>query len=161
MLENCKDAKERWGGVSEIVDRWLEERQQMLVQYCALSGLDGDASNDGLRGEKLRELCQILVDYVSAGHFEIYDQLIKEGREFEDEEALQEAGKLYSMVDKTTEKLLDFNDKYLETDDLGSLTLDLSTLGETLETRFAAEDRMISVLHTSHKDLVSQLANQA
>jgi regulator of sigma D len=31
MLENCKSAKERWGGVSEIIDRWLEERQQMLV----------------------------------------------------------------------------------------------------------------------------------
>lgn len=33
MLENCQSAKERWGGVSEIIDRWLEERQQMLVQY--------------------------------------------------------------------------------------------------------------------------------
>ena len=155
MLENCKNAKERWGGVSEIVDRWLEERQQMLVQYCDLSAMDNTSDNDALRGQKLSELCQILVDYVSAGHFEIYDQLIKEGREFEDQEALQEAGKLYALVDKTTEKLLDFNDKYLETDDLGSLTEDLSILGETLETRFAAEDRMISVLHMSHKDLVN------
>lgn len=155
MLENCKNAKERWGGVSEIVDRWLEERQQMLVQYCDLSAMDNTSGNDAQRGERLSELCQILVDYVSAGHFEIYDQLIKEGREFEDQEALQEAGKLYALVDKTTEKLLDFNDKYLETDDLGSLTEDLSTLGEILETRFAAEDRMISVLHMSHKDLVN------
>ena len=76
MLENCKSAKERWGGVSEIIDRWLEERQAMLVQYCALSGLDQDLS-DLQRGEKLRSFCQILVDYVSAGHFEVYDQLIK------------------------------------------------------------------------------------
>ena len=155
MLENCKNAKERWGGVSEIVDRWLEERQQMLVQYCDLSAMDNTSGNDALRGERLSALCQILVDYVSAGHFEIYDQLIKEGREFEDQEALQEAGKLYALVDKTTEKLLDFNDKYLETDDLGSLTEDLSNLGEILETRFAAEDRMISVLHMSHQDLVN------
>lgn len=154
MLENCKSAKERWGGVSEIIDRWLEERQQMLVQYCALSGLDQSLS-DVQRGEKLRSFCQILVDYVSAGHFEVYDQLIKEGREFDDADALQEAGKLYDVVDKTTEKLLDFNDKYLETDDLSSLTSDLSLLGEALEVRFSAEDRLISVLHTSHKDLVN------
>lgn len=154
MLENCKSAKERWGGVSEIIDRWLEERQQMLVQYCALSGLDQDLS-DVQRGEKLRSFCQILVDYVSAGHFEVYDQLIKEGREFDDADALQEAGKLYDVVDKTTEKLLDFNDKYLETDDLSSLSSDLSLLGEALEVRFSAEDRLISVLHTSHKDLVN------
>lgn len=154
MLENCKSAKERWGGVSEIIDRWLEERQAMLVQYCALSGLDQDLS-DLQRGEKLRGFCQILVDYVSAGHFEVYDQLIKEGREFDDAEALQEAGKLYDTIDTTTEKLLDFNDKYLETDDVSSLTVDLSHLGEALEVRFSAEDRLISVLHTSHKDLVS------
>ena len=155
MLENCQNAKERWGGVSVIIDRWLQERQDMLVQYCALSGLDQPESNDEARGEKLRAMCQILVDYVSAGHFEIYDQLIKEGREFDEEDALHEAGKLFTIVDNTTEKLLDFNDKYLETDDLSSLKQDLSSLGETLEIRFSAEDRMISVLHTSHKDLVN------
>ena len=154
MLENCKSAKERWGGVNEIIDRWLEDRQAMLVQYCALSGLDLNLS-DLQRGEKLRSFCQILVDYVSAGHFEVYDQLIKEGREFDDAEALQEASKLYDTIDTTTERLLDFNDKYLETDDLSSLSGDLSALGEALEVRFSTEDRLISVLHTSHKDLVS------
>ena len=154
MLENCQTAKERWGGVNKIIDRWLEERQQLLVQYCALSGLESANMTEDLRGDKLKELCQILVDYVSAGHFEVYDQLIKEGREFQDKEALKEAGGLYNTIDKTTEKLLDFNDKYQETDDLSSIDPDLSRLGETLETRFAAEDRMIAVLHTSHKDLV-------
>ena len=155
MLDNCKNAKELWGGVSEIIDRWLQERQDMLVQYCALSGLEATPENEALRGAKLRTLCQILVDYVSAGHFEIYDQLIKEGRQFDDTDALKEAGTLFSVVDKTTEQILDFNDKYLETDDLTSLDADLSELGETLEVRFSAEDRMIVVLHTSHKDLVS------
>lgn len=155
MLENCQNAKERWGGVSDIIDRWLQERQDMLVQYCALSGLEQATADEVVRGEKLRVFCQILVDYVSAGHFEIYDQLIKEGREFEDEEGLHEAGRLFAIVDNTTEKLLDFNDKYLETDDLTTINEDLSNLGETLEIRFSAEDRMISVLHTSHKDLVN------
>ena len=31
MLENCKTARERWGGVSVIIDRWLQERQDLLV----------------------------------------------------------------------------------------------------------------------------------
>lgn len=155
MLDDCKTAKERWGGVNKIIDRWLEERQEMLVRYCSLSERDKNADSAAAREEKLRRLCQILVDYVSAGHFEIYDQLIKEGREFEDEEALKQAGELFNAIDKTTESVLDFNDKYLETDDLSSLDEDLSVLGETLENRFSAEDRMIAVLHTSHKDLVS------
>ena len=156
MLDNCKNAKELWGGVSEIIDRWLQDRQDMLVQYCALSSkLSSADATEEQTGAKLSNLCQILVDYISAGHFEIYDQLMKEGREFDDSEALKEAGDLFGTIDKTTEKVLDFNDKYLETDDLSSLSDDLSALGEMLEVRFTAEDRMIEVLHTSHKDWAS------
>src|SRR5690606_14836017 len=110
MLDNCKTAKERWGGVNQIIDRWLEERQEMLVRYCSLSDREKHTDSPAAREEKLRRLCQILVDYVSAGHFEIYDQLIKEGREFEDADALKQAGELFNAIDKTTESVLDFND---------------------------------------------------
>ncbi|MGD8175173.1 sigma D regulator [Marinimicrobium sp. ARAG 43.8] len=154
MLDNCKNAKERWGGVSDIIDRWLEERRLMLVSFCDLSAMKAPASSDQVRGGKLRHLCEILVDYISAGHFEVYDQLMREGREFGSDEALVEASKLFALVDRTTQDILDFNDKYLETDDLDALERDLSQLGEALETRFAAEDRMIAVLHTAHKDRV-------
>ncbi len=157
MLENCKSAKERWGGVSDIIDRWLQARQNMLVTYCALSSSSEEASQPDIeqRGAKLRHFCQIMVDYISAGHFEIYDQLVKEGREFEDAEALKQAGQLFKIIDETTEVILDLNDKYQETDDLTTLEPDLSHLGEALETRFEAEDRMIAVLHVAHKDLVA------
>ena len=151
MLQNVESARERWGGVSTIIDRWLQERQDLLVLYCELSGLNTEGSQSG---EKLQSLCQILVDYVSAGHFEIYDQLVKEAREFDDAEALKEAPKLFDIVDATTEAVLDFNDKYQEIDDLTTLARDLSHLGETLATRFEAEDRMIEVLHVAHKDQV-------
>jgi len=158
MLENCKSARERWGGVSNIIDRWLQERQDLLVQFCSLSSHiedTGSVEEIAENGRDLKALCQILVDYISAGHFEVYDQLLKEGREFEDADALKEAGTLFTTVDNTTESILDFNDKYLETDDLDTLVIDLSQLGESLATRFEAEDRMISVLHIAHKDLVA------
>ncbi len=150
MLENCKTATERWGGVSDIIDRWLQARQGMLVKYCTLS----DTSNEE-RALSLRSFCEAMVDYASAGHFEIYDQLLKEGKEFDDKDALKQGAKLFEEVDKTTELILDFNDKYQETDDLDTVDTDLSAIGETLETRFTAEDRMISVLHNAHKDLVN------
>ncbi|WP_185234658.1 sigma D regulator [Teredinibacter franksiae] len=153
MLENCKTAQERWGGVSEIIDRWLKERQQVLVLYCQLSEIVDEPSDTA--GETLKRMCQLMVDYVSAGHFEIYDQLVQEGREYEDSEALTEAKSLFGQVDKTTEYVLDFNDKYQEIDDLDSLSPDLSKLGERLATRFEAEDRAIEVLHTAHKDQVA------
>lgn len=151
MLEHCKSAKERWGGVSEIIDRWLQERQELLVQFCQLTANPQAEAAPA----KLQAMCQILVDYVSAGHFEVYDQLIREGEEFDDEEALNQAEDLFKQIDSTTEIVLDFNDKYLETDDLDALPADLSAIGEALESRFAAEDHMIGVLHIAHKDLVT------
>jgi len=157
MLENCQSAKERWGGVNTMIDRWLQERQDMLVQYCNVSAKSEVSTHveDPAYADQLRRLCQIMVDYVSAGHFEVYDQLIQESKEFNDTDALTEAASLFEQVERTTDGVLDFNDKYLETDDLSSLVQDLSHVGETLAARFEAEDRMIEVLHTAHKDLVA------
>lgn len=155
MLDNCRSAKERWGGVSDIIDRWLQERQDMLVRYCDLTGTEAFDEENTDQCKQVSELCQIMMDYVSAGHFEIYEQLKREGKEFNDESALTEANTLYGQVEPTTDAVLDFNDKYQETDDLTSLNKDLSNIGELLATRFEAEDRMIDVLHIAHKDLVA------
>lgn len=155
MLENCQNAKERWGGVSEIIDRWLQERQDMLVEYCALSTNGGFNEGNEQQCQQLRRLCQIMMDYTSAGHFEVYEQLIREAKDFNDTNALEEANGLYSQVEETTDAVLDFNDKYLETDDFSTLPQDLSVIGERLASRFEAEDRMISVLHDAHRDLVA------
>lgn len=153
MLDNCKSARERWGGVSDIIDRWLQERQDLLVLYCNLSAIkDNDISEE--TQETLRKFCQIVVDYVSAGHFEIYEQLVNEGREFDDHAGLKRAKVHYQTIDGTTEEILDFNDKYQETDDLTSVVSDLSTLGEAMAVRFEAEDHMIEILHNAHKDQV-------
>jgi len=154
MLENCQTAQQRWGGVSDVVDKWLKERQQTLVSFCELSQMldDEDSINTG---DSLRNMCQLLVDYVSAGHFEVYDQLVKEGQAFGNEDGLAEARKLFKAVDNTTEHVLDFNDKYQEVDDLETLSSDLSRLGEVLASRFEAEDQAIEVLHLSHKSLVA------
>jgi regulator of sigma D len=155
MLKNCRSAKERWGGVNTIIDRWLQERQEMLVSYCALSTIDTFSEDNSDHRQRVRHFCQILMDYISAGHFEVYDQLIKEGRDFGDKNALKAAAKPYTAIDTTTEELLDFNDKYQETDDMSSLAADLSSTGQQLASRFEAEDEMISILHDSHTDMVA------
>lgn len=151
MLDNCKSLQERWGGVSEIIDRWLNARKKMLVSYIELSNTPAFDSDNPDHGVKLQEMCELLVDYISAGHFEVYQQLMEEGRAFGDQDALNEAHELLTQIHKATQSALDFNDKYLETDDLESLDKDLSELGETLESRFEVEDRMIEVLHNAHE----------
>jgi len=158
MLESCKTAKERWGGVHSLIDRWLNERQEMLVQFCSIDGLDEFQNNNTPIAEKVESFCQILVDYVSAGHFEIYEQLINEAKEFDDG-GVELYQKLYPSINETTQASLDFNDKYATDDHFkanrGDLPSDLSALGEALELRFQLEDQLIEGLHEKHRDKVA------
>ncbi|MDX5327316.1 MAG: sigma D regulator [Marinobacter sp.] len=152
MLENCRNARERWGGVSELIDRWLKERQELLVRYCDLS-TETDFSQTEMLRDKFVRLCEVLVDYVSAGHFEVYEQLIQEAREFNDG-GLELAAKVYPRFEQTTGVALNFNDRVdgrlLTEDDVRELFSELSKLGEVLESRFEMEDFLIEHLHNAH-----------
>lgn len=154
MLEKCRTAQERWGGVSEIIDHWLEERQQLISIFVALPQ---KSVTDNLAGH-IREFSQVLMDYISLGHFEVYEQLLKEGSEFNDG-SLEEAQALFPKIQISTDAALDFNDHYSTLNshtlqDMHKLTLQLSSLGEILEERFSLEDQMIEVLHTAHREQV-------
>ncbi|HDZ37554.1 MAG TPA: sigma D regulator [Marinobacter sp.] len=157
MLEHCRNAQERWGGVSDLIDRWLKDRQELLVHYCDLSGESDFSQTDALKKKFLR-LSEVLVDYVSTGHFEIYEQLVREAREFNDG-GLELAAKLYPRIEKSTEAALNFNDQLdedkLSEQDAKALFEELSRLGETLESRFEMEDFLIEHLHTVHADKVA------
>lgn len=158
MLDDCKTKEERWGGVNKLIDRWLQERQELIVLYCSLSGAYAFSPNSKNSMQKLSKFCQILVDYVSAGHFEVYDQLLKEAEAFDDTQD-ELVAEIYPKITMTTEIALDFNDKY-DTDEhcdqaMDQLSKNLSKLGEILVSRFDLEDRLIEALHNSHADLVA------
>lgn len=160
MLEHCNSVTERWGGVSKILEAWLSQRQQLIVEFCSVSGVhDLDSNTEKNPVKDLQTFCELMVDYVSAGHFEIYDHLIQEAEEFEDNAALDTAKALYPKISDTTEKVLGFNDsvdRMLSNEKLSpSLARELSVIGETLVSRFEYEDQLIDKLHFSHKDLVA------
>ncbi|WP_329602143.1 sigma D regulator [Sansalvadorimonas verongulae] len=157
MLEGCKSAKERWGGVSELIDNWLNERQNMIVLYCSMTGVEPHSNDERPLQDKLRNFCQLLVDYVSAGHFEIYEQLEQEALEFGDKEALNNSGQLFASIQKNTGACLDFNDSCEKVGCVVGLQNQLSQIGETLEERFELEDRLIEILHNAHRDTVTQI----
>lgn len=156
MLEKCRNAKERWGGVSDIIDHWLEERQQLISAFVHLPETPVES---GL-SEQVEKFCELLVDYLSSGHFEVYEQLLREGSEFNDG-SVEEAQKLFPRIQLSTDAALDFNDTYASTELFNvrvvkEMANDLSSLGEQLEERFELEDQMIEVLHTSHSALVAE-----
>tara|TARA_R110002167_G_scaffold166867_7_gene363926 strand:- start:608 stop:1078 length:471 start_codon:yes stop_codon:yes gene_type:complete len=156
MLENCKDASERWGGVNDLIDKWLDARKNLIVSLCELSGNPGSSQEQ--KAEKFQRFCQILVDYVSVGHFEVYEQLLLEAAEYNDG-GTELANKVIPMIDESTEIALSFNDRFDDIhkvdDGIESLMTELDTLGKTLEDRFALEDQLIAKLHHAHADTVS------
>lgn len=36
MLETCRNAQERWGGVHQLIDRWLIARRELVTAYETL-----------------------------------------------------------------------------------------------------------------------------
>lgn len=165
MLENCKSVKERWGGVSKILDGWLHQRQELIVEFCTVSGVhDSSSIHAKDTSEGLRHFCELMVDYISAGHFEVYDHLIQEAEEFNDGKGLEVARRLYPEVSKTTEQVLAFNDNFdalvsaeaaSDKQETLNLARELSQLGETLVSRFELEDQLIESLHYSHRELIA------
>ena len=160
MLEQCKNAQERWGGVHQLIDKWLNERQSLIVLFCNLSASKPLSEEEPL-AENLQRFCEVMMDYCSAGHFEIYEQLVQEAREFNDG-GLELAAKLYPKIEQTTETALNFNDRLngqsLTESEVRDLFQQLPELGETLESRFEMEDFLIEHLHNAHADKVMSSA---
>lgn len=154
MLSNPVDRQQRWQAVDHLLERWLEERQQLLVQFCSISRLRPLSGTAGCHRAEFDRFCEVLVDYVSAGHFEIYEQLLAEAIAFGDQ-GTELSKQLYKVIAKTTRVVLDFNDHYLEQRAAQQLARGLSQLGDALEARFEAEDRLIEALHRVHANQVA------
>jgi regulator of sigma D len=137
---------------SEAVSNWLAERSQVIVMYCRLSGFRNQTKlpeNDQING-----FCDVLIDYVSAGHFEVYQQIANDC-EINGPTSLQLLNRLYPDISKTTDIVVDFNEKYskMMANDSEMMTRfdqDLSILGEAIAKRVDLEDNLIETLRTNH-----------
>lgn len=142
-------SQERRRGTREHVDKLLAERTEMFALYLRLAGIN--PFKNGRHRESaqklLQEFCQVLVDYIAAGHFGLYERVIN-GTERRQSVA-DLAAELYPRIADTTQSALDFNDKYDCGDD-GEIPLsfstDLSRLGEELAARIDLEDKLIASL---------------
>lgn len=154
MLESCQNAQERWGGVNLLIDRWLQERQDLVKAFV---DLQKSAQPSAANGDPHQHFCELLVDYVSAGHFEVYEQLNVEAKAFGDQRGLELAKQIYPRIEAITEAALAFNDRFDNGDCRDTLTVgpELKRLGQLLHERFELEDCLIEVLHKAHQDSVA------
>ena len=145
MNKNKKDPRgERRTRANSLVKNMRKERAQLLSLLMQLSR---PSPGRGSRTDPdvLREFCQVLVDYIAAGHFGLYER-VASGKERRHNIAQLAAG-LLPRLQQTTEVAVAFNEKYAPDagePDLDRLIEDLSELGEELTTRLELEDRLFS-----------------
>ncbi|MCC4798809.1 anti-RNA polymerase sigma 70 factor [Enterovibrio norvegicus] len=152
MLNKLEKAQQQWGGYSDVIDYWLTLRQELLVEYSKMAGLSGGSKTCLPTEEKLNQFCGALVDYISAGHFKIYDMVMERWKST-GFSSNAEIDTLYARIVETTEPLLNFNDKYssfvLDEDNFAGFDNDISVVGEIMEMRFEQEDMLIQLIADS------------
>ncbi|WP_078121069.1 sigma D regulator [Thiosocius teredinicola] len=137
---------DRRGGTHEMVRKLLDERQEMLMMFCRVAGLE-PFSDSTPNPNVLQEFCQVLVDYSAFGHFEIYERIVA-GRERR-LRVVEVAREVYPRIAEASEVAVEFNDKYDASDhelNLHQLDRDLGKLGEEIAVRIEMEDRIIQAL---------------
>lgn len=147
--DKAAQPQERRTGTKRLVARLTADRAEMLALFCQVAGLEPFKQHkpDKPPHELLQEFCQVLVDYIAAGHFSLYERIVNGKERRKDTAKLAE--QLYPRIKETTDVAMDFNDKYdFEkkheiSDDLQN---DLSKLGEELALRIELEDKLLKAL---------------
>lgn len=129
-----------------LVTSLQEERSAVWSLYCQIAEMKPYASENHIR-PVLSKFSQLLIDYVSLGHFSIYEHLLTEKQD--QSSVLSYAEQIYPAFSNTTASAVNFSDAYddgkrkFKTDKLAQ---DLSALGEQLAERMELEDKLCSML---------------
>ncbi|AXF77552.1 Rsd/AlgQ family anti-sigma factor [Erwinia tracheiphila] len=163
MLNQLNVLTARVGGCSDLVDFCLQSRKQLLVAYYQMVGIKPNKDSlTTLDQNALDTFCQTLVDYLSTGHFTIYERFIKE---MEGSEQLAKAAIIYPSLRSNTEQIMQVYDSHFENaiDDDNYLAFQqaLSEIGEALEARFSLEDKFINLALDRNALRLEDAANNA
>jgi regulator of sigma D len=126
-----------------LIEGMLEERKRMLVLLWELAKLDLHHIDDQTK-EMLEDFLEILVDYIAAGHFGLYQRIV-EGNERRTS-VLKTAAEIYEQIQDSTDLAVEFSERYesADTETLNRrLAGDLSKLAERITTRIELEDQLI------------------
>jgi regulator of sigma D len=137
---------ERRQRATQLIKELQNERDDLWSLYCQIGELKPFSEVDQVKN-KLTKFSQVLVDYISLGHFGLYERILS-GNERRDQ-LLSVATEIYPEFSVVTDLSVSFNDKYEKIKDkrvFDSLANDLSELGESLAKRFDLEDQLCELM---------------
>ena len=80
MTQQTHAALQQWQRIELLVQQWLGERKQLLRMLFSLRSLTSSDRKRNPLPQRVQQFCELLVDYISAGYFEIYRELAREAR---------------------------------------------------------------------------------
>lgn len=162
MLNHLNNMTARIGGTNELVDGWLHARKQLLVSWYNLVGLKpGKEARLSFDPATLEQFCHTLVDYLSACHFKIYEQVMNEPV---NNSPFFATTQIYPLLQQNTHQLMSYHDVYLSNPEGREQALSfqqvLSDITETLAARFALEDQLIMLAYSNNLGVSAEAANE-
>lgn len=149
MATQAHQALQKWHRIELLVQQWLNERQQLIMLLNSLPPLVTSSAQRNPLPQRIQEFCQLLMDYISAGYFEIYRELAEEARCLRCSDGLNTS--ILKRLDISTDAALAFNDDFDTAEHIRvlqhRLPQRLADLHAKLQERFALEDQLIVSIH--------------
>lgn len=113
----------------ELSDRAFTDCRQRLISYLVKLNQALDRDLTDLSQALLTRFCEALVDYLSAGHFNLFQRVVLAADE-------------YAAIESTTQLAMTFNDRFADRlqIDVAEVKGALEHLAQVLGTRFELED---------------------
>lgn len=141
-----------------MINELIKQRQDVLITLCELAEVS-PFPEEKPNYERIQDFCQIFVDYIALGHFEIFDRIMK--KEERRKDVLNIISSLYLRIAFTTEVAIEFNDKYESPEQsLDHLHEDLTKLSEIMATRIDMEDQLIEALLPAKSIIQHEIQNR-
>jgi len=143
-MMHADQPSERRTGTRDLIERLLGERERMLLLYEQSAGVVPAPAGEDYP-QLLRRFAELLMDYIAAGHFSLYER-IREGAERR-RGVHDLAEGLYPRIVATSDAMVAFNDGLTEVtgeEPSDALLAKLSVLGEQIAERVDLEDRLIA-----------------
>ena len=147
MLNQLENLTERVGGSNELVDRWLQVRKHLLVAYYNPVGLK-PGKESFMRLNERRWMTFAKVWWITSHPVILVfmNALLAKWKAIPS----LAATRLYPQLEANTQQMMDYYDTCLENaidhDNYLEFQQALSDIGESLEARFALEDKLIARL---------------
>lgn len=158
MLDQVEMLTRHISGKKAELDYWLDARKQLLVSYYQMVGFKPNRDRHVALDDKALDIfCHNLLDYLSEGHFKIYDQLIQKMEKGTQAIVLNY---IYPSLQANMKKIVEIYDTHFENaindENCHEFQAALSEIGERLEERFMLEDKLNRLVRERKKEATNE-----